>query len=721
MQKDMLKPFKQHGVVFRGANASQAYGDCPFTGKENKFYVNKKNQLWDSKVTGANGNLFDFLEKINEQNKGDITEKQLKRLAENRGLPVEAFKDCEMGYSGKGFTFPCRDEKGVIRDLRMFQLGKRVIGTAGCPVFLFGVEELVNAPMTHTIYLCEGEWDTIAMRWLIRKLKLDAVAVGVPGANTFKREWVDYFKNRDVIVCYDNDEAGEQGETTVKGRIEGFVNSILYLHWSLKLPSGFDLRDLIAEKAVKEKKPKATLRYIEKITRKHTRKMANEGIDAAPGTSERGMIKAAETKVVKREFKEVEDYFNKWLFLENTEAIQVAAAVALSTQMPGDPIWMFLTAPPGGCKTEIINAFSLCPQAYVTSSLTPRALVSGANDKDGTDPSMLPKMDNKTLCIKDFTVILGKKEADKEEIFSILRDAYDGSTSKDFGNGLKRSYKVHFSILAGVTPVIYNSSTIQSGLGERFLKYYMGDSIDHHYEMEIMMRAMENVSHEFEMRKELQTVVYEYMQYMTRIIQAPGFKYPEIPRSMYSKLANSVKFASTMRGTVTRDFRNNDIVTSKPFREHGTRLIKNLAKLLIHLALVRGKSVVTEEEYRIVRKIILDTVDQRAEEIVRKLYVACPTEDDSIPTREVGRITKYNSQTIVRIMNDYNLLGIVSKTGKNNKFEWTIAKRMREILIGSELYTTEREKERIRGDEYIFEVRSNAKKKVKIKIKVRKS
>jgi hypothetical protein len=717
-KRDLLKPFKQHGVVFRGTNATQAYGDCPFTGKQNKFYVNKKNQLWDSKTAGLSGNVRDFIDKICRQNQEDLSEQHIKRLAENRGLPVEAFEDMELGYSGKGYTFPCRDEKGGIRDLRMFHLGKKLIGTAGCPVFLFGVEDLVNAPMTNLVFLCEGEWDTIAMRWLIKKLKLGAVAVGVPGATTFKREWVDYFKNRDVVVCYDNDEAGEQGEVVVKNRLSGVVNSLVYLHWSANLPTGYDLRDLISQRAIKDKKPRSTKEYIENALRKHPRKMANEGKDAPPGAPEKGKkLKGVVTVVKKVTFEDVKKTFEKWMYMPNTDIIKVVLSTHLSTHMPGDPDWLMVVAPPGGMKTEIINSFSLCPDAYITSSLTPKALVSGSNEKDGVDPSMLPKLDQKTLYIKDFTVLLGKKEVDKEEIFSIFRDAYDGSTSKDFGNGIKRHYKVHFSMVAGCTPVIYNSTVMQAGLGERYLKYYIGDSINHPSEMEMMRKAVANVSHEFTMRDELAKVIYDYTQYMKRKIQAPGFKYPTIPDGMVTRLLYAVKYASYMRGTVTRDMRNNEIVLGKPFREVGTRFAKNVTKKLINVALVSGHEVATEDDYRIVKKIILDTVDQRAEEIVRKMYVACPTIDDAIPTREVARLTKYNTQTITRILNDFNLLGIVTKLGKNNKYEWTVSETIRELLVGAGLYTIESERERRRADEYIFENRPMPKKSVKVRIK----
>ena len=712
MEKDKLKPFRQHGVIFRGANATQAYGDCPFTGKENKFYVNKTNLCWDSKVAGLSGNLRGFLEAISEQNVQDMTPKLIARLAENRKLPASAFDGYEFGYSGNGYTFPVRDEKGNLMDLRMYQLGKQILSTSGCAVWLFNVKAITGAPIEWPVYLCEGEWDTIAMAWLLKTLGIKAVAVGVPGANTFKREWVPYFRDRVVHVCYDHDEAGEQGEVVVDNRLRGTIKSIDFVHWPQNLPSGYDIRDFITTEAVANKKPKKTMRLINEMAKKFTRKSLNAGETLVEEFSD----KKEAVVVRKTTFEDVEKVFRKWLYLENSDMVKTACAVILSTKMKGDPLWMMLVAPPGGSKTEVISSFNMCSNVYLTSSLTPHALVSGANDRDGSDPSLLPKLNEKCLNIKDFTVILGKKEADRDEIFSIFRDAYDGSTSKDFGNGIKRHYNCHFSILAGVTPIIYNLGMQHAGLGERFLKYYIGDSIHHPSELEMMRKAMHNVTHEFQMREELATVVRDFMHYKLNQLEREDFKYPEIPIDIENRLLYSVQYAATMRGTVTRDIRNNDIVMSKPFREVGTRLSKNLAKFLMNLAFVMGKKVVTEDEYRIVKKIILDTIDQRAEEIVRKIYLACSNLDDTVATREVARITRYNSSTIGRIMNDLNLLRIVGRTGKNNKFEWRVSDHIRELIERSGFYTIEAEKERVRGDEEIKEIRGNTK-KVKVKLK----
>lgn len=52
------------------------------------------------------------------------------------------------------------------------------------------------------IYLCEGCVDTLTM------IDRGFPAVGIPGVKSFKPEWANLFKNKNVIVCLDQDEAG---------------------------------------------------------------------------------------------------------------------------------------------------------------------------------------------------------------------------------------------------------------------------------------------------------------------------------------------------------------------------------------------------------------------------------------------------------------------------------------------------------------------------------
>ena len=54
------------------------------------------------------------------------------------------------------------------------------------------------------IYLCEGVVDTLT--FLGRKIE----AVGIPGVRSFKVEWLPLFKNKNVVLCMDKDNAGRE-------------------------------------------------------------------------------------------------------------------------------------------------------------------------------------------------------------------------------------------------------------------------------------------------------------------------------------------------------------------------------------------------------------------------------------------------------------------------------------------------------------------------------
>jgi len=55
------------------------------------------------------------------------------------------------------------------------------------------------------IYLCEGVVDTLTF------LQQGIQAVGIPGVRSFKVQWLPLFKNKNIVLCLDHDEAGRRG------------------------------------------------------------------------------------------------------------------------------------------------------------------------------------------------------------------------------------------------------------------------------------------------------------------------------------------------------------------------------------------------------------------------------------------------------------------------------------------------------------------------------
>src|SRR3990167_6593762 len=186
-------------------------------------------------------------------------------------------------------------------------------------------------------------------------------------------------------------------------------------------------------------------------------------------------------------------------------------------------------------------SLAMSPKVHAVTGLTPHSLISGAPMRGGKDPSLLPELDGKVLAIKDFTTILTMHYSVRDEIFGTLRDVYDGTTEKIFGNGVKRSYKVHFGIIAGVTPAIETFNIVHSSLGERFLKFRITGNWDHLSEDQKIEKALGNLGKEIQMRDELGEAAARYISFIKME------KIPKIPLDYKGKLIALAKFGARLR------------------------------------------------------------------------------------------------------------------------------------------------------------------------------
>lgn len=673
MEKDSLRGFELHGIAFHKNSGDQSIGDCIFCGKEDHFYANKKNKLWDCKRCGEKGGFSRFLELVAERNAKEMSDQQLHKLCLDRRLPKLAFKTWGVGYdsSNASYTVPVRGPDGRVSDLRLFRLGSRTQATPTANLGLLGAERIGNERL---IYVCEGEWDTFAFNWLLKnKLGKDGVVVGVPGASVFKNEWIQWFSGKEVVALYDHDAAGDMGHKMLGEKLNGIAD-LKTIRWPEGLPEGWDIRDHVVKFAIKEGRPKWALKKIfEMLESPQTiqEKSSPEGVPSAKSTGIPTIIPANHQEAV--------DEYRKWLHLPGEEVLQVMFGAAIANKLQGDPIWLFLVAPPGGSKSELLSSLSKSPLVESTTSLTPHSLVSGAHNSNGVDPSLLPKLNGRILVIKDFTTILSMHYSSRDEIFGVLRDAYDGRTEKIFGTGLKRTYVSHFGIIAGVTPKIEEFGVVHQSLGERFLKYRINTGTKTLSETDRIRRALQNINKENTMREELCKIG-------NRCLAIPIPKeLPVIDDDTFEQIIHLAQVTAMMRGVVERD-RYTQQVMYKPTIEVGTRLAKQLAKLSIGIAIYMGKKRVDYEVYAKIRKVALDTAPDRIEEIIRRLWTICGPKNDTARTHDISLRTRLPVATCFRVLQDLELLKLVNRVGTGNKYEWNIHKKMRLLIKGARLY-----------------------------------
>lgn len=646
-----LRAFETHGAEYvRVVGTDQAQGVCPFCGADDKFFTNLTNGLWDCKgkecVGFRHGNVYTFLKQVAEFQHEETSSKDFERLAGLRSIGVQDLKDAGLGWNGTDWLVPVRNSKGTVVDIRRWREKGKLLSTPTCAMGLYGAELLVKHKGEAWVWVCEGEWDALALRTALRLAgrKNDCV-VAVPGAGTFKSEWVQLFKGKNVRLCYDADEAGDQGVDKAAKLLGKIAKKLEYLCWPEELPSGFDTRDFFKDKAKK-------LGDFEKLFASSPRRVP---LGKIPDSDAEDVVQDEPGDV--QTWEEVLGVF-RGHFAMTTElegALKICLATTITTWVEGDPVWVFIVSPPGGLKTEILMSFQDSCWCVCKSSLSPRALVSGWRGEGGEDPSLLPKLDGRVFVLKDYTEITAMHATAQEEILGVLRGAFDGEVDREFGNGVNRKYTCHFHILAGVTPVIHGNQ--KAGLGERFLKYTCQKGVGFNADAAIRA-ALKNVGKEATTRTETRAAVKSFVAGARKRWEASNGKLPGLSDASTDRLVALAQLIGMLRAEVERNTRTDQILY-RPQHEVGTRLAKQLKKVAIGLAMVSGTEDILEDDEDLVRKIAFDTARGFHIDLFEAVATAGPK---GILTPDLCEKVFLPTSTAYSRLEDMELLGVLYKT-----------------------------------------------------------
>jgi hypothetical protein len=323
-------------------------------------------------------------------------------------------------------------------------------------------------------------------------------------------------------------------------------------------------------------------------------------------------------------YKGVHRLFDKWLYLEprDHEALDVIWVAALDRDLPGDPLWLYVIAPSGGCKSEWLVSLSGFPRIYTLSALTPQTLISGKllrvpGSKTKDNPKgdyelggILKLLDGQVLVIKDLTVLLSMRDTDRFEIYSQFRDSYDGKYEKAFGT-TKNPVRVFatYGFIAGVTPAIDVHQKAATMLGQRFLKVR-----SHPDEVKVTERAFANAGKEEIMRKEL---MHKLGLYLRRVSKRCESNLPPCNKDVIKQTQLIARYIARMRAWVfvtTYQGKLVDINIVEP--EAPTRVVKQLQKLSIGLAIIREHSEVQQDDMVTIQRVAKDTAIPKRQRIV---------------------------------------------------------------------------------------------------------
>lgn len=222
--KEIYRDIKNQKIV-KGGN--ELTGLCPFhADKTPSFGVDLKNGMYKCQACGASGNGTKYLsETLNIDSKeaykillkaaGEFKEpaefnKNLKYTIEDyandKRLPLEFLKDLKIKTAGKGISIPYLSESGEVLCRRQRYHAKanlRFTWTKGSKVNLYGLWLLKNIKESGKVILVEGESDSQTI-WYHEML-----ALGVPGASTFRKAWAELLDGVDIYIHKEPDDGGQ--------------------------------------------------------------------------------------------------------------------------------------------------------------------------------------------------------------------------------------------------------------------------------------------------------------------------------------------------------------------------------------------------------------------------------------------------------------------------------------------------------------------------------
>jgi hypothetical protein len=183
----------------------------------------------------------------------DLTMPQAKQFCGmKKGVSPSALRLEGIRCDGHYYWFPVRNMKGDIIALHKYNPSDNITYSSPKPwsCSVLGMSALTGS---EELWVAEGHWDYLVMRQLLSRLPDGPDLLGTCGSS-FSTNYLHLLEDKNVVLLFDNDDAGRSGVQSVARRIKSSghtIKTLQYLDWSQitipqfsEIPNKFDLRDL---------------------------------------------------------------------------------------------------------------------------------------------------------------------------------------------------------------------------------------------------------------------------------------------------------------------------------------------------------------------------------------------------------------------------------------------------------------------------------------------
>lgn len=336
----------------------------------------------------------------------------------------------------------------------------------------------------------------------------------------------------------------------------------------------------------------------------------------------------------------------------------LATCLANRVQPVTDPVWGWLIGPPACGKNEVMRTMSEHSSTYYVDDLTPNSLMSGhkSDDDPEMDPSLLPHLDKRTLCVEDFTTLTEKGDLAVNQLLAAFRGLYgDEKRRKSSGTAGQREYKVVFGFFSGVTGVIDSFNTRHQQLGARFVGLrMMRHAVDRAFDKEIAhIRHVQKAAKTKDVWRPI--LAGAAMECVDRVLSGnPSVQGVTTTDAIENQLA-------VLSNAVTR-LRTAPIHGAVMDAECAHRFVQQITMIGKAHALLDGRTYWDYPDTALVIRVANDTMPRFLVRILRALIPPDNPDRQPVATADLQCIAQIGPHQMHRTLSQWNYLGIVERS-----------------------------------------------------------
>ena len=351
---------------------------------------------------------------------------------------------------------------------------------------------------------------------------------------------------------------------------------------------------------------------------------------------------------------------HEWFYEPDLEALKVTLSCAIAHYFKEeDPVWLMVLGPSGTGKSSVImTPLSALDEVYSIDDLTPTTLLSGYRDRTDKatkkkDYSLLHNIGTEAdrsgiIIMPDFTCFMSKRDEQRKEIVGQLRKVYDGYLDRACGATEKMEWHGKVTMIVSATPAVERAWSMMRDLGERFMqiRWGRGNGV---LQATAALRQIGNENRVKQMIKELT------MKFVDSSTLRPVLTNPE---AIGMRLVHLAEIIAVLRAHVHRHRVGLTEVIDFPVPEGPTRIIKSMVQVIRAHATLMRKMDVDDADYRIGRRLGMDSIPPERLHIVKTL---ADSMDHRIGFAQLVRLTpEVKVGTLQRALEDLEALEVIT-------------------------------------------------------------